>query len=142
MTVRTPSFFALLVVLPAGLARPYSPVNPDTGAIRAGCYSAVAPALKKAEGKLTPEVRKAYLDWAEKTVLDELRQANQTVPEDCLADARAEGNIRDAIFGSVFPPDPSILQNYAQIRAQLGEKYGKFRNLALAVAVAKRIHGA
>src|SRR5438067_6573863 len=100
MTQRTPSLFALFILLPVGFAHLHSSANMDAAAVRAGCYSAVGPALKKAEGRLTPEVRKTYLDWAEKTVLEELRRENSAVPVDCLADARAEGNIRDAIFGS------------------------------------------
>ena len=62
--------------------------------------------------------------------------------ENCLAKVRREGTVRDAMFGSVFPPDPSILQNYAQLRAQLGEEVSaKYRALVVAAAVAKRIKG-
>ncbi|HLK56210.1 MAG TPA: hypothetical protein VKU00_06585 [Chthonomonadaceae bacterium] len=104
------------------------------------CYTQVGPVLQSAGGKLTPEVRNAYLDWAEKTVLQELRQNNQAVPESCLAEVRKDGMLRDAMFGSVFPPDPSILQNYAQLRTQLGDKIlTKYRSLVVAVSVAKRI---
>ena len=78
--------------------------------MRKACYATVGPALQSADGKLTPEVRNAYLGWAEKTVLQELRAEGQSVSADCLAAVKPEGTLRDAIFGSVYPPDPSILQ--------------------------------
>ena len=115
---------------------------PDAGALSKECYAAVRPVLQIAGGKLTPEVRSAYLGWVEKTVLQELHESSQTVPESCLAEVRRDGTVRDAIFGSVYPPDPSILQNYAQLRAQLGEKFlAKYRSLVIAMSVAKRIKG-
>jgi hypothetical protein len=121
-------------------------IQPDTGADAgasiAGCYAKVGPVLQSADGSLTPQVRKAYLDWAEKTVLEKLRQGNQTVPESCLAEARQDGTLRDALFGSVFPPDPSILQNYAQLCAELGDGFlAKYRSLVIAISVAKRTKG-
>jgi TPR repeat protein len=106
------------------------------------CYARVGPPLRSADGKLTKEVRNAYLDWAEETVLRELRQDNQPVPDSCLAEVRQNDTLRDAIYGSVFPPDPSILQNYAQLRAQLGAKFlAKYRSLVIAIAVARRTQG-
>lgn len=111
-------------------------------AIDEDCYAAIGPLLEMDEGELTPEVRKAYLDWAEATVLRELRQGNQTVPEDCLDEVRADATLHDAMFGAVYPPDPSILQNYAHLRAEMGAEFiEKYRSLAVAVAVAKRIKG-
>jgi hypothetical protein len=116
--------------------------NPADGAIIKECYVEVDPMLERSDGKLTPEVRRAYLDWAEKTVLQELLQGKQTVPQDCLAEVRADATLRDAMFGAVFPPDPSILQNYAHLRADLGTGFVRpYRSLAIAVAVAKRIKG-
>jgi hypothetical protein len=127
---------------PVAIARPAAHAAPDTAAITRECYAAVGPLLQSAGGKLTPEVRSAYLEWAEKTVLQQLHESSQTVPPDCLAEVRKEGAVRDAIFGSVFPPDPSILQNYAQLRAQLGAEFlAKYRSLAVAIAVAKRTKG-
>jgi TPR repeat protein len=50
--------------------------------------------------------------------------------------------LQDAIFGSVYPPDPSILQNYAIIRSRLDtDSLRRYRSLAVAFAVAKRIKG-
>ena len=116
--------------------------GPDAGTLSQECYAEVGPVLQRAGGTLTPAVRNAYLNWAEKTVLEKLRQSNQAVPKNCLAEARREGTLRDAMFGSVFPPDPSILQNYAQLRAELGEAFlAKYRSLVIAAAVAKRIKG-
>ena len=115
---------------------------PDAATLSNACYAQVGGVLQRAGGKLTPEVRNAYLDWTEQTVLQQLRQNNQAVPETCLLEVRHDSMLRAALFGSVFPPDPSILQNYAQLRAQLGEKFlGKYRSLVIAIAVAKRIKG-
>lgn len=114
----------------------------DAIALNQDCYAKVGPLLQSGSGKLTPEARNAYLDWAEKSVLQQLRLSSKTVPETCLAEVRRDGTLRDAMFGSVFPPDPSILQNYAQLRSQLGEKFlAKYRSLAVAIAVAKRMKG-
>ena len=145
-------FHRILVILAAiglssvVLAAHKAPTNPDTGTdggpLSQECCAAVRPILQSAGGALTPTVRKAYLDWAEKTVLEKLRQSNQTVPEICLAEAQRDDTLRDAVFGSVFPPDPSILQNYAQLRTELGEGFpAKYRPLVIAIAVAKRIKG-
>lgn len=110
--------------------------------ITADCYNAVASALKAADGHLTSDVRNAYLDWAEKTELADLRAAGQKVPESCLAEVRRNAQLRAAIFGAVFPPDPSILQNYAKLRAQLSEDYlARYQSLVIAVAVSRRTKG-
>ncbi|MDB6066341.1 MAG: hypothetical protein JWR26_2549 [Pedosphaera sp.] len=110
--------------------------------IKAQCYAAVGPLLRVSDGKLTPEVRAAYLDWARGTVLEELRLGNQTVSEDCLTEVRADPALCEAIFGAVFPPDPSILQNFARLRADMGKGFSKkYRSLAVATAVAKRVKG-
>ncbi len=128
------------------LAAQKAPTKPDTGTgggiLSQECCTAVGPLLRSAGGALTPAVRKAYLDWAEKTVLEKLRQSDQPVPESCLAEVRCDDTLNDAIFGSVFPPDPSILQNYAQLRTELGEGFlAKYRSLVIAIAVAKRTKG-
>jgi hypothetical protein len=131
-----------LGLLPALFAGPAANAMPEAAVLSKECYAQVGPALQSAGGKLTPEVRSAYLAWAEKTVLQALRESGQTVPESCLIEARREGVVRDAMFGSVYPPDPSILQNYASLRAQLGENFlAKYRSLVIAVSVAKRIKG-
>lgn len=115
---------------------------PDAAPLNQECYARVGPTLQSAGGKLTPDVRNAYLDWAEKTILQQLRQSKQVVSETCLAEVHHDGTLRDALYGSVYPPDPSILQNYALLRAQLGEKFlAKYRSLAVAIAVAKRVKG-
>ena len=131
-----------LVLSPVALAAPEAGAMPGAGSLSEECYAKVGPLLQGAGGKLTPEVRNAYLDWSEKTVLQQLREGSRTVPESCLAEVRRDSVLRDAVFGSVFPPDPSILQNYAELRAQLGEKFlPKYRALVVAVSVAKRTKG-
>ena len=118
--------------------------TPDS--VKEKCYAAIGPLLARDDGRLTPEVRIAYLNWARDTVLEELCQRGQTVNEDCLAEVSANdslmGEMSDAMFGAVFPPDPSILQNYAQLRVELGAEFTeKYRSLIIAMAVAKRIEG-
>ena len=113
-----------------------------TAALSASCCAKVGPALHASGGALTPEVRDAYLAWAEDTVRKELRQAHETVPDDCLAEVHGDPALRGAIFGSVSPPDASILQNYASVRRQMGDAFMvRYRPLAVAIAVAKRTKG-
>lgn len=139
--------FTLAALLSLGLAHiahsaQAAPSMPDLATVNKSCYAEVGPALQTADGKLTQEVRNAYLSWAEKTVLQELRDHNQSVPESSVADVRRNETLRDGIFGSVYPPDPSILQNYVELRSELGDAYvPKYRSLILAIAVAKRVKG-
>jgi len=108
--------------------------------INESLYATVEPLLEKNAGQLTPELRTAYLNWAVSVVLTQLRQNNQTVPEDCLAEVWADSDLRTAVYCAVFPPDPSILQNYTQLRAELGKAFiEKYRSLVIAFAVANRI---
>ena len=105
-------------------------------------YAKVGPLLEKTGGALTPELRKAYLNWAEDGVQQALRTANRLPPADCLADISQDDAARAAIYGAVYPPDPSILQNYAALRQQLGPQLTtSYRSLIVAFAVARRIHG-
>ncbi len=142
MTKLLPVLLVALGFAPAAFASPATPAAPDAAALGRECYARVGPLLQSAGGKLTPDARSAYLEWAEKAVLLQLRQNNQAVPESCLAEVRKDATTRDALFGSVFPPDPSILQNYAQLRAQLGPDFAaKYRSFMVAIAVAKRVKG-
>jgi hypothetical protein len=105
-------------------------------------YGAVGPVLISFNGELRPEVRAAYLNWATNFVMGELRRYHQSVPDDCLAEVQADPDLSDAMFRSVYPPDPSILQNYARLRSELGDAFmAKYRSLVMATAVAKRING-
>jgi hypothetical protein len=115
---------------------------PELRATGEECFESIGPPLQKANGVLTPAVRSAYLDWAEKQIMRQLGDASQTISADCLTEVHSSSTLRDAIFGSVYPPDPSILQNYAYVRAKLGGGYlEQYRSLALAISVAKRIKG-
>lgn len=130
----------LLPVSPVAYTEPYTRSNEQV--LSDECFRAVGPLLRNAGGRLTPELRSAYLDWAEKTVLQQLSQQGQTVTPACVAEVHGDATLRDAVFGSVFPPDPSILQNYAELRSQLGAQVlAKYRSLAVATAVAKRVKG-
>jgi hypothetical protein len=109
------AIFLLIVPLPGAIAG--AETNAARAELEGDCYASVGPVLKAADGHLTANVRKAYLDWAEKTILSEIRAIGQTVQEGCLAEVHKDPVLRAAIFGSVFPPDSSILQNYAQLHA-------------------------
>jgi F5/8 type C domain len=109
-------------------------------AASARCYAALGPLLEKGDGRLTQELKTAYLVWAENAVLEEL--GNQVVPNACLVEVHADDMLRNAMFGAVFPPDPSILQNYARLRSEMGVGFTeKYRSLVIATAVAKRTKG-
>jgi len=138
------SVVAGIGVWPMSLAPPPATKQalPSIDASSADCYAKVGTLLDLSGGKLTAEVREPYLTWAEGAVLQELRQKEQTIPQDCLAEVRGDATLRDAAFGAVFPPDPSILQNYAQLRAKLGSRLiASYSSLAIAVAIAKRVKG-
>jgi len=107
--------------------------------INESLVATMEPLLKRNAGQLTPELRTAYLDWAANIVFTQLRQNNQTVPQDCLAEVWADSDLRTAVYSAVFPPDPSILQNYAQLRAEMGKAFvEKYPSLVIAFAVATR----
>ena len=145
MTRPIPGIFVILAGIgfsSAVFAEPVTRTTPDSVALGKQCYASVGPVLQNAGGKLTPEVRNAYLEWAEKTVVQELHDSKEAVPETCLADVRRDSMVRDAMFGSVYPPDPSILQNYAELRSELGAPFlAKYRSLVVAFSVARRIKG-
>lgn len=127
---------------PAAIADPAPTPPAEIASMRASCYAKIGPLLRNSDGKLTPDVRNAYLEWSESAVLDELHKNDLTIPADCLSEVQNDDTLRSAIFGSVFPPDASILQNYAELRADMGQKFmAKYRSLAIAVSVAKRTKG-
>ncbi len=116
--------------------------NDTQETIQSSCYATVGPLLDQTDGQVTPEVRTAYLSWARSIVTNELCQSGQTVSHDCMQEVWTNESLRVAVFGSVFPPDPSILQNYAHLRLEMGSGFmEKYRSLAIAVAVAKRTKG-
>ena len=82
------------------------------------CIQAVLPELQKSGGRLTSEVRSAYLGWAESRVLEQIHAAGLKIPSDCLDEVRTDPTLRDAMFASMFPPDPSVIQNYARLRRE------------------------
>jgi hypothetical protein len=102
-------------------------------------FNAVQSELNKSDGRLTPTLRQAYLDWSEKTTLNALALAQQTIPADCLAEVHSDPTLRDAMFAAVYPPDPSIVQNYAGLRQALGPAFmQKYRSLVIGAAVMQR----
>jgi hypothetical protein len=106
-------------------------------------FAVVVASLERSGGHLTPEIRSAYLAWQEQSVLAKLNDSQEGIPADCLAEVRADPVLRDAMFGAIDPPDPSILQNYARLRAALGAGFvSRYRSLVVAAAVAMRTNGA
>jgi hypothetical protein len=111
------------------------------GVLDAG-FAPVHVALEASGGLLDTNVRSAYVDWEEKTILQRLRDAGQPVPADCIAEVESDPTLRDAVFAAIDPPDPSILQNYCALRTALGAGFvARYRALVIADAVAKRISG-
>jgi hypothetical protein len=134
----------LVIALLSSAAGAVPAADPATSpdAVGRECYAAVGSLLHSSGGKLTPEVRKAYLDWAEKSVLQQLAQAGASVPAGCLDEVRHDDTLRDAVFGSVFPPDPSILQNWAQLQGQFApDLAAEYRSLLLAISISRRVKG-
>jgi hypothetical protein len=114
----------------------------DTKDIDQSLYAALGPVVKNFDGVLMPEMRTAYTSWATNLVMAELSKQGQSVSQDCLAQILSDPILSDAAFRSVYPPDPSILQNFARLRMELDPGLmAKYRSLAIAVAVAKRTEG-
>jgi len=120
-------------------ANPVATTTPGAAEAVASCRAKMVPLLRASGGVLTPQVRQAYLNWADEYVTAELSHANQAIPDDCRADVNGDATSRDAVFGGVFPPDPSILQNYAELRQQLGSDFAtQYHSLVVGMAVARR----
>lgn len=103
---------------------------------------AVLQALRQSGGDLVPAVRAAYVTWAKGQVLGALSSANAVVPPDVLREADSDNEFADAMFASVSPPDPSVLQKYVELRSKLGPEFTKrYRPLVIAAAVAHRNMG-
>lgn len=140
MTVQIFVFGLAFLTISGGSGTPGAPHDTDDTA--RACYAQVGPVLRAAGGSLNADVRAAYLGWAEADVLDQLRAHGKDIVPECLAEVRANDELRDALYGSVFPPDPSILQNYAHMRADFGPAFMKsYRSLVIAEAVSKRTKG-
>jgi hypothetical protein len=100
---------------------------------------AIQEPLEKSNGNLTSDLRQAYLDWSEYTVLASLAADKQIIPAGCLKEIDSDTTLRDAVFGAIYPPDPSILQNYARLRQALGPEFmRKYKSLVVGVAVMQR----
>ncbi len=121
---------------------PQSLIESTTDPIARECLERIAPSLVQSEGQFTTELRKTYIDWCWSSILRALMLKQQTVSDATIADIQQDSTLKDAICGSVYPPDPSILQNYDLLQTQLGKKFTtKYRNLAIGIAVARRVKG-
>lgn len=96
-------------------------------------------AVKAANGIVTPAVREAYLAESERRVVAELASVGVRLTSAQLDVARRDPEARAACFGTVWPPDPRILLNLLEVRAEVGpELYAKYRSFLIAGAVARR----
>lgn len=136
-----------LVTLSSGLSSSRPVVQelvPDPGvdAIARECLTAVSGQLLRSGGKFTPEVRSAYLDWCWNKVLRDLQQQGKPIAAECISEVASDPELKVAVSAAVYPPDPSILQNYSAIRSQMGAAFtAKYRATAIAFSVARRIGG-
>ena len=73
-----------------------------------------------ARGVVTPEVREAFLIEAERRVVAELASVSVRLTPAQLDVARLDPEARLACFGAIWPPDPRILLNLLELRAQVG----------------------
>lgn len=134
-----PSGLLVLLVLGLGSRAPVD-LSSVQDPLAQSCLAKVGDPLAKSAGVLTPELRKAYVQWAWQSVLDSLKAQNQKVSPDCVAEVEADPTLMDALSAAVYPPDPSILQNYAALRDQMGTAFTqKYRHLTIAMAVARRV---
>ncbi|HZZ28447.1 MAG TPA: hypothetical protein VFE46_10640 [Pirellulales bacterium] len=119
----------------------------DSAAASKGTAASAGPTatldlLRKSGGMLTPEVRSSYLAWCKQEVLSQLQSVKRTVPPEVLHEVETDPTLTDAIFGSVYPPDRTILENYIDMRAKLGASFTqKYRALVTAAAVVHRKGG-
>ncbi len=119
-------------------------LKPDDGAdaLSKECLLRLTPQLKSSDGSLSPALKKAYLDWCWGTILKNLQLKQRSVSEATMSDVASDAQLREAVSASVYPPDPSILQNYDILRKEMGAGFtAKYRNLAIGISVARRIHG-
>ncbi len=105
--------------------------------------AAILERVEQAGGNLDPAMRAAYVSLAERTVAQELSKAGNSAALSYLTEVDADPMLRDAMFAEFDPPDPSILENYARLRDELGWEFvAKYRSLVIADAVAERTNGA
>ncbi len=93
-------------------------------------------------GKLTEELRDAYLLYTERLVLADLKKANREIPANVLEWVRNDPELRDAAFGAIYPRDPRVLRNLYLLHRDLGEDFCiKYKQLVIAQAVGRRMVG-
>lgn len=103
------------------------------------CLQSVEAPLRASKGTMSPEVRAGYVQWAWTLVLNSLRAKGLAPSSDVVAEIESDADLKLAMAATVFPPDPSIVQNYVSLRSHLGpERSKKYRNLIVGIAVARR----
>jgi len=84
-------------------------------------------------------VYEAFLNYAEKEVIEQLKKIEVTLTPEQLAFVRNDQQFRDACFGTFFPPDGRVILNLLELRHQLGDKmFNKYRDLCIVNAVIRR----
>jgi len=137
--------FGIFVLIALGIGPPpvrQTPIDLSqvNDPLAKSCLARIGDSLSKSNGVLTPALRAAYIDWAWKSNMDSLQAQRQTIAADCISEVEADSTLKEAVSAAVYPPDPSILQNYASLRSQLGPTFTKrYRSLAIAISVARRI---
>ena len=130
---------AIFLYRAIALAKADSTVSGSAVSSSENSYAALTSAIESSNGKLSESVRAAYLDWAQAKVLASLASAKISIPQDCMDEVVSNATSRDAIFAAIYPPDPTILENYARLRSELGPDFlDKYRSLVVGVAVADR----
>jgi hypothetical protein len=104
--------------------------------------AAVEQSMAKNGWKLTEDVRRTYLQYAEYQVLGEIRADSVDLSDKFVEWVRSEPDVYDAAYGAVYPPDRRILLNIHQLRRELGPKLTeKYKQLIIGAAVTRRMIG-
>ena len=130
---------AVFLYCAVALAKADGTVSDSAISSSANSFAALRSAIESSNGKLTESLRAAYLSWAQAKVLASLASEKISIPQNCIDEVASNATSQDAIFAAIYPPDPTILENYARLRSELGPGFvDKYRSLVLGVAVADR----
>ena len=93
----------------------------------------------KADGQVDAAVREAFLAESERRVVAELEKVGVRLTPAQVDVLRKDPEVRSACFGTIWPPDPRIVLNLLEVRAELGPVlYQKYRSFLVAGSVARR----
>lgn len=96
--------------------------------------------LEQNQGKITPEMRTAYIDYAEASVREYVtKQGGKFSP--AFDEWVKKTNNRADVFASFYPPDPNVATNTDILVNELGERAYAYDQLLLTFAVGRRVLG-